>query len=563
MKTRKAFLTLFVSLSMFTAFANQGTYRVTSDEVQAFRTLKRIAGVSMPEPTYPVTGDQLLSLLGKIDSATLTDQRAKDLYDSLVQRLESPDSDVLFPLDDFISADAQLEIGSQVRMNSTTGGNLEFDQLYTRVSDAVNVSYITANAWSEYAAARFEIGLTPGFSESSINKDFALEIGMIEGAMPLTAWVSVGNGRLNFSLGRDRLSAGDGKTGNMILGDNFTFQNYMKASYISPYFSYDMTIRGFDPEVKDAGSDKSQSKFFSFNQSSIAVADHRFSVSFLDHFTLTMAEGMLVYGVNPMGDVRFLNPLMFMHNYFSFIGGTTNNYMGAEIAITLPHGFEFNAQVNFDQLQLSSEKGDANNPPNTYGALANISWTGFVGKGTTHIWLEGVITSPYMNQRQKQDPVDGYPEPPEYFQTDLYVGNQRSDFSEMAPLGWYYGSDTIALAFGAEYRAQKLEAGFDFMYRRHGYRNSWDEHKRYTGETSWHNQATWVPEGMAVEKIIDLGTTLSYEVISGVKVMTSASLVEIFNYKNVPGDRFHSIQVTIGAKMAVGKASVTEIAKLF
>ncbi|MCQ2412803.1 MAG: hypothetical protein MJ057_07600 [Sphaerochaetaceae bacterium] len=562
MNLKKIFIvSLLLVFAAVSVFANQATYRVTSDEVQTFRTLKRLSGSAMPEPTYPVTGDQLLVLVLSMDASQFDDY-ALALYENLVSALSEPQKDALFALDDDLSIDAALEVGSQVRFNRSSD-ELDFAQLYKRVSDAVNVDYFTANAWTKNAAARFEIGLTPGFSCESINKPVSLEIGLIEGAMPLTVWASVGGERLNFSIGRDRLSAGDGKTGNMALGDNFTFQNYAKVSYVSPHVTYDMTVRAFDPEKKALGADRSETFFHDYDQASPAVIDHRFSASFLDHFTASAFEGMLVYSNDALGDIRFYNPFMFLHNQFSFIGGTTNNYMGFEVGMTLPHGFEFNAQVNFDQLQLASEKDDEDNPPSTYGVLANVSWTSVVGKGILNLWLEGVMTTPYMNQRQIQDPDPEFGVAPEYFQTDLYVGNSRSDFSEMAPLGWYYGADSIAVAFGSSYSTSRADLAFDIMYRRHGYRNSWDEHKRYAGQSEWHNNATWVPETKAVEGILNLGMSLDYEIVSGFDLMFSAALVEAFNYQNIPGQRFESMQATVGAKITVNKANVLEAVKLF
>lgn len=562
MKTRRTIgVFLIAVVAIASVFANQATYRVTSPEVKVFRTLKSVAGSALPEPTYPVTGDQLLDLVLSLDPSCFG-SKASELYESLVYALSNPSEGALFVLDDDLAVDGALEVGSQVRFNRSTD-TLDFSQLYRRVSDGVNVDYLTATAWTGRAAAHFEVGLTPGFSTESINKPVSLEIGLIEGAMPLIAWASVGNGRMNFAIGRDRVSAGDGKTGNMLVGDNFTFQNYAKASYISPYFSYDLTVRAFDPEKKELGADRSETFFHDYDLASVAVVDHRLSAAFLKHFTFTMAEGMLVYGNDVFGDIRFYNPFMFLHNQFSFIGGTTNNYMGLEIGLTLPHGFTANAQVNFDQLQLSMEKDDENNPPSTFGALANVSWTGMVGKGVLQVWLEGVLTTPYMNQRQSQSPDPEFGAAPAYYQTDLYVGNSRSDFSEMAPLGWYYGPDTIAVALGSSFSSYALDIAMDVMYRCHGYRNSWDEHKRYEGQTDWHNNATWVPEGKAVENILNLGMNCSYRIAKGIEILASVALVEVFNHQNVPGQRLESFQATVGAKIVVNKANITNLVHLF
>lgn len=197
MSLKRVFVLLVVlAIGLSCAFANQGTYRVTSDEVQTFRAIKRLSGRAMPEPTYPVTGDQLLLLLAEIDVDSLPSS-AQSLYKDLVETLSNPDKDALFQIDDELSADVKLEVGSQVRTQKSTD-ELTFSQLYKRVSEAVNVDYFQTNAWAKYAAAHFDLGITPGFSKESINESFAFEIIKMEEVMPLSAWASVGNGRLNF-----------------------------------------------------------------------------------------------------------------------------------------------------------------------------------------------------------------------------------------------------------------------------------------------------------------------------------------------------------------------------
>lgn len=325
-----------------------------------------------------------------------------------------------------------------------------------------------------------------------------------------------------------------------------------------------MTLRGFDPEVKT--STGSENIFNSFNQSSVTVADHRLSVSFLKHFTVTMAEGMLVYGQGVLGDVRILNPFMFMHDYYSFFSASSNNYMGFEVGVTLNGGFEINVQANFDQLLLAKEKEDPLSVPTTMGILANVSWTGMVKDSVLNIWLEGVMTTPFMYQKISYTDTQlekyGYDPTtaPKYFQTDLYVGHRRAfDFSEMAPLGWYYGPDSIAIACGLNINTSKLDLSFDAMYRRHGERNAWDEVKK-TG-TQWNNTVNYVSPGKAVEHNITVGMDIKYEVMKDFEIMASASVLEVLNYKNNPGEHFESLQATFGAKIALGKAFVMNFLK--
>ncbi|MDR1072851.1 MAG: capsule assembly Wzi family protein [Treponema sp.] len=60
--------------------------------------------------------------------------------------------------------------------------------------------------------------------------------------MPLRAFVAAGGAWWNFELGRDRLSYGLGRSGNMAVSDTPDYYDMARLSFFSPVFKYSLLV---------------------------------------------------------------------------------------------------------------------------------------------------------------------------------------------------------------------------------------------------------------------------------------------------------------------------------
>ena len=62
------------------------------------------------------------------------------------------------------------------------------------------------------------------------------------------AGVSLGNNYFSFISGRYPFSLGTSVTGNLIAGDNFTYQEIAMATFMNNYFTYSLSLTNFDQQ---------------------------------------------------------------------------------------------------------------------------------------------------------------------------------------------------------------------------------------------------------------------------------------------------------------------------
>lgn len=277
MKNMKKALCILLALStVFCAFAGQITFSSDSYEAVTLRNLLDASSVQTAQMTYPVSADQMLLIMNAIDRSSL-DPSLVPMLDNLRSRLENPLEDSI-GFGNGVKADPALEVGDRMHAR-TSDETITQSDLLSDIKDSSKIAFVFEAELTDKAAGHFEIGIDCGYSTSSINRKVFFEHASTDGATPFEAWASVGNAALNLTVGRDRLQAGSGKTGDMNMGDNFTFQNFAKASVVTPKLSYDITVRTFDNETVD-GTGKPDLFFSPLSGKVISVVDHRFSAAF-------------------------------------------------------------------------------------------------------------------------------------------------------------------------------------------------------------------------------------------------------------------------------------------
>lgn len=455
------------SAVLFNLCAWQNTYKSSDPEYRNLMILKTMSGVNLPDVTTPVSAEQMKNLLETIDAGKLNG-RAREIYDNLYEELCHPD--VLFKFND-VGGDLKFallpfEVIGNLGDKTSTGFYRDVISRYD-LYDLDASLFISKNFYGRMVANGSKIeGKEKSFSDGNFIFNSVFQPDGISQAWPDIAFGSAGNGTLNLIVGRDRLSAGNGMTGNMYLSENRKYDDFAKFSAVSYPLAYDFTTVMYDGFTKDSDFENGDYKLRTtdFDDPKKVLFIHRFSATVLKKITLSAYEGAVIYGDDMWSDVRALNPFMFIHNNGTYYTGNTNNFAGIEIDAAICQGVNANLQIMVDQFKLSSEK--ANSGETQYGILANANGAWNKGKGVLTAYVEGVYASKGLYLKELSNKNFGYNyNDNEFFfaQTDMVTGNKRfsGEKDELAYLGYPDGGDLAKFSIGAAYILENMEFDVD------------------------------------------------------------------------------------------------------
>ena len=451
MRIKKLFLLCVVFiLAVSAVFAGQFNYRFSSDEVQSLLLLARLTGTALPEMTYPVTEETMKNLLSRIDPDKLTGEASK-VYSELENKLENR-SFLVSEQNSGFDLQTPVLIGEY----SNDDGFLKYKDNKPLVSVNADVQI------TDFFAAEVDFDFR---TEKDYNKNFHSLISLkdsISHDYPTKAYGSIGYSSVNFSIGRDRLSAGNGVTGNLELSENLLYQDYAKLSVLGGPLSYDFTVL-----VYDNPTDENTIERYNFTNFTKSAFIHRFSAVFAKKVTVSLYEGAMAYGRGVVTDPRVLNPFMMIHNTFTYLHGNVNNFFGLDVTARLPYGLSFNFQGIVDQLKLGDEGDDSGK--NAFGILANLNGSWMAGKGVLTAYTEFVFTNSYLYLQESEDHFNGedFDEYYPYYQLDLVSAYRyfHSNHNEQAYIGYPYGPDLKVFAAGASYLLNGFTYSADIQFR--------------------------------------------------------------------------------------------------
>lgn len=445
-------------------FASRQTYTYSSEEVQSLLILAKMTGTALPSMTYPVTGSDMLQMIEAIDDSKLSGP-AEEMYIRLKSSLDQ--SDYIIKGRDGVS-------GIKLDM-SVLGAEIWKGETVSEFKDRLPVARVeSVLVFSDVFAGdfRFDFGAnntTATTIGDSVSVDSVIHLGDTAHDLVSKAYGSVGYKGVSLVVGRDRLSAGIGKTGNLELGENQLYQDFAKLSALSYPFSYDFTMSVYDsyPDDYDWNSSNPMVNHFSLSGPVKAVYIHRFSVSILNRASLSFYEGAMAYGDGILSDPRVLNPFVFIHNTFTYSTGSVNNFFGLEAELSLPSNLKLDLQTCLDQLKLSGESKDSGD--NAFGVLANLSGSWVLGDGILNAYAEFVYNNRNLYLKEKyslyphdEEPLDQHMP---FYMLDLVTDINHFYSTEYAYLGYKYGGDLISAGLGASYmwKGQTFFADFFFL----------------------------------------------------------------------------------------------------
>ena len=269
----------------------------------------------------------------------------------------------------------------------------------------------------------------------------------IEFETPKRALISLGNGPWSAVFGRDRLSWGNGKSGNFIIGDHTDFHEFARFKYFSNYFSYDW-LNIFLP-TNPSGGEKP-------DESIRIYMTHRLEFNLFNRMTLVLSENVMY--ANDVLDFRYLNPAFIYHN----LNNTSmfNAIAHAEVDISIINGLNAYGQYVLDQARAPNEQ---DNKADASGFLVGVEYAHELKAGVLQTSLEFAQTTPVLYRRADVDFLmfrkyftHGNPDGPGYLLALDYIGYQ-------------YGGDTRLLQFDLGYRLPpSLDIGFKMILMQQG-----------------------------------------------------------------------------------------------
>ena len=248
-------LTLHLLLSSLSAVNIHKQFTANSEEYKDVVNLCILTGTALPSSMTPVSAKELLLALDRIDYNNLS-KALKELYDSAYKKIAGSQSNInLDPL--FITTNPSLGIEAYAQTQSDTW--LSSNDWTNQYRDRLKLVELPIEIGiSNYFYGRVIPELSLQFTQpmgenregfTEFNKIFTTNIDIRKGtqrSMPLVSEAVIGTDFLHLYIGRNRQALGLGQTGNLMIGDNFIYQDFGKFTIHTNYFTYNLSITVFD-----------------------------------------------------------------------------------------------------------------------------------------------------------------------------------------------------------------------------------------------------------------------------------------------------------------------------
>ena len=501
-KQKKLVAIFLIALVCFTLGAanSQKIFPLESPIYRHIANLYILQGKSLPSTAGPYSQDELQRMLDRIDQSSLKTEAEQELYKQAANILaEKPKQVGQFGYD----AGITLNVEAYAHTNKDEF-KTESDWSYN-FKDRKPFANLSFETWpTDHFYSYFEISLMNNFgkvSGSDINPNtktnplygeslLTSNIPMvppnglyeIDLNFPYRAFVSAGGANWNLQIGRDKISWGAGKSGNLSVSNNMPFQQVGRFTTYFDSFKYTLLASFFaHPKILDSAFTSTQ-----VGNTQNYIADgmkmflaHRVELRFLkDKAGFALTESMMYQSSTGSIDLRFLNPVGFYHN--QYIRGNSNSMLVFEGDYTPIKGLNIYAQFGVDEIAFGEPVPPANDAhPTAFAYLLGVQNKTGIGKGILGVALEGVYTDPFFYLREEYKISTGQ------FGVG-YDGIIRVLAQSMANLryvqGYPYGGDAIVGNLLIDYEMPgSWKASLNTMFMAHGvldFNSLWHE---YTG----------------------------------------------------------------------------------
>jgi len=308
---------------------------------------------------------------------------------------------------------------------------------------------------------------------------------------PKRAIAAIGGQNWNLSFSRDKVSWGNGHSGNFIVDDHTDYQDFMRATAFSDLFKYDWLNIFF--ETNPSQGEAADTKFR-------MLMAHRLEFRILKKITFAVSENVMYQ--NDVFDLKYLNPAFIYHNLND--RSMFNAIAHAEIDYNAAKGLNFYAQFVMDQARAPNESAAQ---ADSMGYMGGIEYAALVGPGSLSSSLEFTQTDPLLYRRDGVDFLmfrkyftHGNPAGPGYVLSLDYIGHQ-------------HGGDAQVLQWDTGYRIPGVgSVGLTLFGMRHGAMDIFTSHNIGGDNDGAANYEGATPSGDAIGETFVASLSGNYEI---------------------------------------------------
>ena len=432
------------------------------DILHDLRILVMETGLVFMSYTPPISNYEIINYLSGIKEENLS-ITAKEIYNRIKQKLS--------PVTFYSSGAAAVSLGMIINTEFSVRTNNNVNWVLPDL-DRPDFIRIPVDLYlMNFVQLHFEESYRnfPGerFERNYINTNIPYRFDYLDGSgRPFRAFAALGNNWWNIQIGRDRLSLGSAHTGNLLLSDTPDYQDFARFSVFGTWIKYSMILSQIPIFFDQSFVDISIVNFDEYpglqtNSLNRYSYIHRLDLLLGNKFSIGFTEQMIT-GDSPI-QLRYLNPMMFMHNYFSgydyqnwgndSLGLMDNMLFSINFQWIPVSNLSFYGQWIIDALNLFVADSQE---PNGLGYLAGIEYYHTFKNFSALFFTEFVYTDPYLY-------VDNSP-----FGASIWfrrmVANPVSYF-RYKWIGHPNGRDAITFVFGSHLSFnEKLSVEADIRY---------------------------------------------------------------------------------------------------
>jgi len=396
----------------------------------------------------------------------------------------------------------------------------------------------------------------------------SLQVKDLSFEFPLRAFGAAGGDNWSLEVGKDRISWGNGMSGNFLFGDHIRFHNMARFTTFSPVFKYTFITSFFShpsayqldsdsdgyPDTVDLSPGDSENEMFSGIKMLMA---HRFEWNPFDNFNFTLSEGVMYQNEENLLDLRMLNPIALYHNYY--VRSYANSLLLLEANYTPIKHVNVYGGWAIDEFVLPGEPTALR--PKSWGMMLGVKGALPMYGGIAFASIEGVKTDPYLYLRDGVDyrDYDGATDDYTNYSIDYVVAirdwNDKVIYDPQF-VGYKYGGDAMVLNLNGGFKKfNDWSSEVNIFYMLHGsfdIYSIWKNNKTYTTPTETNDNGSLNPDAdvkNAVSRTLVAGVNGSYQLQSNTKVYGQLDFVHIVNPKNNSNNSdINDLQLSTGIK---------------
>lgn len=573
-----SFLVLLFPLS---AANSQKYYSVASDEWQVVNELCHCYGVAGPTSNGPVTASQLLNALERAEEHMEESNAVLESIKALLYEETSFYSDDIgsVSLIGEFAPEMYAQTANPHSVFSPDGWYTDSDWFVKGRGERESLfSLVLENTVKDsfYGRLKFSFRQRSNPRDEDIwnkNVHFNFIGNIISQNFPFDGGISLGTDGLSLIIARSRVSIGEGYTGNTAVGDNYDYQDFLKAGFYTGSSSVFLTLTTFDSSHGADIVSPWDVRVSSFSGWKNIRHTAEYEIVLADSLKLSCTLITLLDTTSSF-DIRYLNPFIFLHNMYNYHQISdehrystleANNMVSLDASWAFMKKWNMYLQVTMDQVQLPGENDEyvadyGYTEPNTFGGLFNISYTDIISdKGILNLYGEVVYNMAGMYLNTKYYSSDGNTVVQERtsdrcWSEDYLLGYHREKESadDVSYSGYKYGPDCVTVSFGGTYRIPSVfSISGSMFYMAHGEKGRGSDPSNYTfddiDDMANMNRLSLFGE---VEHTLSLTLEGEVQIFPFLSLSASVAYSYRWNYRNQRGLTLSNLQGCVGIRLS-------------